>query len=183
MPRGVGLSASFVTPDNAEPGKARCSEHGFASDDLNEVRRAVLSAVVERTVEESDGEPNEIALAADQAIRSHAAGFDKKPGEKREFAAFPKGVVHFARYGAPEEEPGFAERAADTVGKAAASPWNNLPESVESMPESIEATINRVQQNSGRERRRETRLTDSAAAVREFLPHNRLALRVRDNLY
>jgi len=98
--------------------------HAFNSDLLNEVRRAVLSAIVEKVVEESDGEPDQIKLAAGHALREHAKGFDKPKGAKKEFARFPSGLVQLSRldgrFVAQEDEPGFIERTASTVGKVAA---------------------------------------------------------------
>jgi hypothetical protein len=114
--------------------------HTFASDQLNAVRTAVLTAIVERVVEESDCVPEQIVMAAGDALRQHAANFEKKPGEKREFCRFPKGVVQlsgdvpnnavlerilkdhvvqFASYGASEEEPGPFERIATNTAKVA----------------------------------------------------------------
>lgn len=92
--------------------------HSFRSDDLNTVRAAVLTAIVERTIDESDGDPEGMTLAATEALRTHAASFNKKR-TPREFCRFPTGLVQLSRYG-EEEQPGFAERAVGTLGKAAA---------------------------------------------------------------
>ena len=71
--------------------------HSFPSDQLNEIRRAVLVAIVEKIVEESDGAPEQVTMAAGDALRQHAASFVKKTGEKSEFCRFPVGTVQFSR--------------------------------------------------------------------------------------
>lgn len=86
--------------------------HSFLSNDLNAVRSAVLAAICERVVEESDGEPAEVTLAAGDAMRSHAAGFEKKLGTKAEFSRFPVGVVQLASPYGQEEEPSTVARVA-----------------------------------------------------------------------
>jgi len=92
--------------------------HTFKSDDLNEIRRAILTAVVERVIDESSGDPSEISIAAGDALKNHAANFAKKPDAKTELSRFPKGLVQFA---SPyDEQPGPFERAASTAAKVGA---------------------------------------------------------------
>ncbi len=112
------LAAGVLRAQSAVHANQENGLHTFLSDDLNEIRRSVLAAIVEKTVEESDGlEGSQVTLAASNALNEHVKGFVKKPGAKKEFStAFPAGLVQLARYG--EEEPGFAERAG-TLGKVA----------------------------------------------------------------
>lgn len=95
------------------------------SDHLNEVRRAILEAITAQVIEESDGDPDEIPIAAGRALRQHVASFDKAKG-KTEFARFPAGIVQLSRgfdgrFGTQQEqEPGVIERAANAGAKVAA---------------------------------------------------------------
>lgn len=94
--------------------------HTFKSDDLNDIRRAVLTAVVERVIDESSGDPSEISIAAGDALRNHVAGFAKKPAVKTELSRFPTGLVQFASPYDDNEQPGPIQQAATTAAKVGA---------------------------------------------------------------
>jgi len=58
--------------------------HSFLSDDLNAIRRAVLSAIVERVANESQSNnAEEITLRAGQAMSEHVKNFGAKPRQFR----------------------------------------------------------------------------------------------------
>jgi len=92
--------------------------HSFKSDDLNEIRRAVLSAIACMAASESTGDHGETSLAAGLALRNHVDSFEKRPDAKPEFSRFPAGLVQLS---SPydEEQQGPFERAATTAAKVA----------------------------------------------------------------
>ncbi len=112
------LSSGALRSEGLVHANDETGRHSFTSDNLNEVRRAALAALVERVVDESDGDPAQVSLAAGHALREHVASF-RKPAP-REFSRFPVGVVQFARFGEREDEAGPVRRTAAAVGKAAA---------------------------------------------------------------
>ena len=91
--------------------------HTFSSEALNKTRTAVFVAITEKTIELSDGTPEQISFAAGEAMRRHVATFEKKPSATTELSRFPEGLVQLSRYsGIEEEEPGPFAKA----GKVAA---------------------------------------------------------------
>lgn len=93
--------------------------HAFSSDSLNQVKRAVLFAVVEMTIEKSDS-ASLVAAATRRALSLHHSSFSKTSGNERPLLArFLAGLVQLSRYDGRDDEPGLAERTA-TVGKVAA---------------------------------------------------------------
>lgn len=85
----------------------------YLSDDLNEVRRAVLSTVVEGVIDQA-GSADEISIASSHALKKHV----------EEFGAQPKNVTEFARDSAGryyEDEPGTIRQAAGIAGTAGAA--------------------------------------------------------------
>ena len=83
-----------------EPG----GRYTFLSNELNDIRRAALKAIVERTVEEGSDDPTTVAFATGEALRAHVDSFKRKPGEVTEFAAFPPGLVQLDRYVRQEDD-------------------------------------------------------------------------------
>lgn len=91
--------------------------HAFTSDNLNAVKRGVLSAVVERVVEFSTNEAD-VPAAVARAVREHRITFEAKP-KVTEFGRFPDGLVQLSRY-VREEEPSAVAKAATLAGAGAA---------------------------------------------------------------
>jgi hypothetical protein len=90
----------------------------FFSDDLNSIKRSVLSAIVEKTVEQCDGVPTQVTLAAGEALHRHVASFQKK-SRTTELSRFPAGLVQLARYPETDDEPSLVDRTANATGKIA----------------------------------------------------------------
>lgn len=112
------LSAGVLRSEGPVHGRDDTGLMAFTSDSLNEVRRAVLYAIVEKVVEDSDGIEG-VDIAAGAALKEHVASFNN---QENEFAAFPKGLVQLAAYpySQDDEQPGALQQAATTAGKVAA---------------------------------------------------------------
>jgi hypothetical protein len=93
--------------------------YSFYSDDLNDIRRAVLSALTELVVENSSGSPDEISLANSLALSDHAKSFVPNSDKKELSRALGSGCIMLGR-NLPEEEPGPFQRAVAGAGKIAA---------------------------------------------------------------
>lgn len=114
------IADGTLAPSGPVYGNDETGPQRFGSDDLNEIRRAVLTAILEAIIEESDGSPDEIRMAASDALSRHVRSFDPQPGEPTAFGrALGSGCVMLGR---PEDdEPGPFQRAASTAGKVAAA--------------------------------------------------------------
>ena len=109
------LGTGVLRPLGAVNSKHDDGFYVFASDDLNDVRKSAAQAIVEKVIEETDGDPTQVTMAASHALDGRREATAKKTG-KQAFSAIPAGLVTLQRYCAPEEEPSTIAK----IGKAAA---------------------------------------------------------------
>jgi hypothetical protein len=89
----------------------------FKSDLLNDVRYAVLFALVESVIDQADT-GDQALIAAGEALNRHVASFRKPAGEPTQLHRFPDRLVQFARpYDA--DEPSAVSTAAKVAGTGA----------------------------------------------------------------
>ena len=91
----------------------------FSSDDLNDVRKSVLSEIVAKVIEESNGSEDEIKMASNHAVRGHVESFASKTKGQRELSR-PLSGSAVVMLGQPNEEEqqqsgGFLKTAAKTA--------------------------------------------------------------------
>ena len=114
------IAAGVLQPVGPVYGNQPQGPQTWNSDDLNEVRKAALGAVVEKVVSESDGNPDEVNVAGGEALRQHVKSFETPAnGAKNLSRALSSGAILFAQPG-DDEQPGTFQRAATTAAKVGA---------------------------------------------------------------
>ncbi len=96
------IARGLLKPENALMRRDN-GTYVFSSDDLNDVRKSVLSEIVAQVIDESNGSEDEIKMASNHAVRGHVESFATKTKGHRELSR-PLSNSAVVMLGRPNEE-------------------------------------------------------------------------------